>query len=422
MWVCAACVSKCSDQCRCPDPCSDECSYQCTDLQISAHIFRWICLGVSVCVWVFGCWCVCFVCLGVCVPVSVCLGVCCVCLHMFRWVEMPRSMLRWVLRSVHRSWNQCTDVQMNLSGCVCVCGCGCVLWVCVCVSVCVCGCVCVVYVVCVCVGVCRCVLCVLRVSGDVQINADAQIHAQMSVQISAHILRWVHRCSVQFVWVSLSVWVWVCVVCVWVCGCVCVSVCVWVFLLCVCVCRCSDECNCPDACSDECSDQCTDPQISAQMFRSVEMLRWRCVGVSVSVCVCVLCEWCVFSTIIIIICSIIIAIAKENLIRRGTSKCKMANYGFRGQEPFDPKSGQRPRSRDGCLSDIFPPPCAHRHSDSQTLRQSDMQTLIQSDDAGPVVLTSGDGQCCWQVVLATIDVKSLVWICMYVCVCMYVCM
>jgi hypothetical protein len=157
-------------------------------------------------------------------------------------------------------------------------------------------------------------------------------------------------------------------------------------------------------------------QISAQILRSVHRCsdQWKCSDEGVwvclcrCVCVCVLCEWCVFSTIIIIICSIIIAIAKENLIRRGTSKCKMANYGFRGQEPFDPKSGQRPRSRDGCLSDMFPPPCAHRHSDSQTLRQSDMQTLIQSDDAGPVVLTSGDGQCCWQVVLATIDVKSLV--------------
>jgi hypothetical protein len=30
---------------------------------------------------------------------------------------------------------------------------------------------------------------VLRVSADVQINADGEIHAQMSVQISAHILR-----------------------------------------------------------------------------------------------------------------------------------------------------------------------------------------------------------------------------------------
>ena len=102
--------------------------------------------------------------------------------------------------------------------------------------------------------------------------------------------------------------------------------------------------------------------------------------------------------------SLVLSVA-ESIVQ---SKCKMANYGFRGQEPFDPKSGQRPRSRDGCLSDMSPPPCAHRLSDSQTFRQSDMQTLIQSDNAGPVVLTSGDGQCCWPVALATIAVKSLV--------------
>ena len=55
-----------------------------------------------------------------------------------------QSMLRWVFRWVRRSSDQCTDVQINLPGCVCVCAgvgvcCGCVVcvWVCVCVGVCV---------------------------------------------------------------------------------------------------------------------------------------------------------------------------------------------------------------------------------------------------------------------------------------------
>ncbi len=47
-------------------------------------------------------------------------------------------------------------------------------------------------------------------------------------------------------------------------------------------------------------------------------------------------------------------------------------------------------------------PCHQKYIRIQTLKQSDIQTLRHSDDAGPVVLTSGDGQCCWPVVLATI--------------------
>ena len=58
MWlysVCIESVSRCSDLCRCPDPCSDECSDQCTHLEMSAQMFRSICLGVSVCVGVGVC-------------------------------------------------------------------------------------------------------------------------------------------------------------------------------------------------------------------------------------------------------------------------------------------------------------------------------------------------------------------------------
>ena len=54
--------------------------------------------------------------------------------------------------------------------------------------------------------------CVLCVSAHVQMSGDAKIHAQMSAQISAQILKSVHRCSDEFVWVCLCVWVWVCVV------------------------------------------------------------------------------------------------------------------------------------------------------------------------------------------------------------------
>jgi hypothetical protein len=46
--------------------------------------------------------------------------------------------------------------------------------------------------------------------------------------------------------------------------------------------------------------------------------------------------------------------------------------------------------------------CTHRRSDTQTLRQSGSRTFRHSDDAGPVVLTTDDGQSCWPVVLATI--------------------
>jgi hypothetical protein len=76
-------VHICSDQCRCSDQCV------------------WVCAGVGVC-------CVCG-----CVCVSVCVGVCCVCLQMFRSVQMPRSMVRSVLRSVHRCSDQRTDAQIK---------------------------------------------------------------------------------------------------------------------------------------------------------------------------------------------------------------------------------------------------------------------------------------------------------------------
>ena len=52
--------------------------------------------------------------------------------------------------------------------------------------------------------------------------------------------------------------------------------------------------------------------------------------------------------------------------------------------------------------DTQPTHGARRHSDIQTLRQSDIQTLRHADDAGPVVLTSDDGQCCWPAMLATV--------------------
>ena len=81
-----------------PKPCSDQCSDQCTDAQMSADAPINVCGCVCLC----GCWCVCSVCVGVCVCVCVCGCVFCVCLQMFRSVQMPRSMLRAVLRSVHR--------------------------------------------------------------------------------------------------------------------------------------------------------------------------------------------------------------------------------------------------------------------------------------------------------------------------------
>ncbi len=52
--------------------------------------------------------------------------VCCVCLEMFRSMQMPRSMLRSVFRSVQRCSDQCTDGYIYTSGgvgeggCVCV--------------------------------------------------------------------------------------------------------------------------------------------------------------------------------------------------------------------------------------------------------------------------------------------------------------
>ncbi len=255
-------------------------------VQMSAQIFRsvhrcsdqlaWMCLCVCgcgcvlwvccVCVGLCVCVCVCVVCV---VCVSVCVGVCCVCcvcLQMFRSMQMPRSMLRWMFRWVHTSSDQCTDVQVNLPGCVCVCGCGCVLCVCVGVFVCLC--------------VWACLLCMcLQMFGWMQLP----------------------RCM--FRWVLRSV--------------------------------------------HRSSDEWTYAQISANAQIKV------CGCVSVCVCGCVVCVVCVSNISIIIICIIINAIAKQHMIRGGTSKCKMANYGFRGQEPFDPKSDQRPRSGDGCLPDVF---------------------------------------------------------------------
>jgi hypothetical protein len=169
-----------------------------------------------------------------------------VCLQMLKSGQMPKDMLRSVLRSVHRCSDQCRCSDQGVWVCLCV-----LVWVCVvCVGVCVSVCLCV----CVSVGVC--VLCVC-----LQMFKSVQTPRSMlrSVLKSVHRCSGQCRCSDQCVWVCLCVWVWVCVVCV--CGCVCL--CVWVCA--VCVCRCSDQCRYPNPCSDQCSDQCTDVQISAQM-------------------------------------------------------------------------------------------------------------------------------------------------------------
>ena len=60
-------------------------------------------------------------------------------------------------------------------------------------------------------------------SADTQINADAQIHAQISAQSTSLMQRSVHVLSLTCVGVSVSVSVWVFVVSVGVCICVCVS-------------------------------------------------------------------------------------------------------------------------------------------------------------------------------------------------------
>jgi len=80
-------------------------------VQISADVQ--INVSGCVCVCVCGCGCVLCACVGVCV--SVCVGVCCDCLQMFRSVQMPRSMLRSVLTSVHRCSDQRTDAQIKQS-------------------------------------------------------------------------------------------------------------------------------------------------------------------------------------------------------------------------------------------------------------------------------------------------------------------
>jgi hypothetical protein len=161
-------------------------------VQMSAQIFRsvhrcsdqlaWMCLCVC------GCGCVlwvCCVCVGLCVCGCVC-SVCCVCVGVCRCVlrvlrvsadvqinadaqihaQMSVQMSAHIFRSVHRCSSQFAWV------CLCV-----RVWVCV---VCVCGCVCVSM----CVGVF-----VVYVFADVRMNATAQMHVQMSAQISAQILR-----------------------------------------------------------------------------------------------------------------------------------------------------------------------------------------------------------------------------------------
>ena len=129
---------------------------------------------------------------------------------MLRSVQMPRSVLRTMLRSVHRCSDQCRCSSVWV--CLCVYGFGC----------------------CVCVCLCVCVwVCVFCVSADVQISADAQSHAQISAQISAQMRRAVHNCSDQCVWLCVCVCVRVCL-CVWVFGCVFVCLCVCVCVCCVC--------------------------------------------------------------------------------------------------------------------------------------------------------------------------------------------
>jgi hypothetical protein len=80
-------------------------------VQISADVQINVSGCVCVCVWVW----VCVVCVCWCVCVSVCVGVCCDCLQMFTSVQMPRSMLRSVLTSVHRCSDQRTDAQIEQS-------------------------------------------------------------------------------------------------------------------------------------------------------------------------------------------------------------------------------------------------------------------------------------------------------------------
>jgi hypothetical protein len=154
-----------SDQCKCPDQCSEQCSDQCTDAQISADV------PVCGCLCVYGCGCC------VCVCVCACGCVCSVCLQMFRSVQMPRAMLRSVLKSVHRCAEQCTTAQISVCGCVSVSVsvsvCVCVgVWVRVCVSVCLCGCVCCVC--CVCVA-CVCVGCVCCVCGQIKLEKSSEL-------------------------------------------------------------------------------------------------------------------------------------------------------------------------------------------------------------------------------------------------------
>jgi hypothetical protein len=120
-----------------------------------------MCVGVSVfvCVGVGVGACQC---VGVCVCLSVCAGVCFVCLQMLKSVQIPRSVLRPVLTSKHRCSDQCTDAQASVCGVgvrVCVCVCGCGS-VCLCVCLCQCVSVCAVFVVCAVRVVCVCVVCV----------------------------------------------------------------------------------------------------------------------------------------------------------------------------------------------------------------------------------------------------------------------
>ena len=74
-----------------------------------------MCVGVSVFVCVGVGVGVCQ-CVGVCVCLSVCAGVCFVCLQVLKSVQIPRSVLRPVLTSKHRCSDQCTDAQASVSG------------------------------------------------------------------------------------------------------------------------------------------------------------------------------------------------------------------------------------------------------------------------------------------------------------------
>jgi hypothetical protein len=73
------------------------------DVQINVSGCVCVCVGVGVC------------CVRVLVCLCLCVGVCCDCLQMFRSVQMPGSMFRSVLTSVHRCSDQRTNAQIKQS-------------------------------------------------------------------------------------------------------------------------------------------------------------------------------------------------------------------------------------------------------------------------------------------------------------------